>query len=376
MATHGSLDFAEQLAFFKGKLNIPTEHWDDLLGAAHDHAFVVAGATKADLLTDLHTAVLKGIEQGTTLEEFRKDFDRLVEKHGWTGWTGEGSESGRAWRTQVIYETNLRTSYAAGRWAQIQEGKADRPYLEYRHSDSSLNPRPEHVRWDGTILPVDHPWWQTHYPPNGWGCKCRVFALSEDDLGDMGRTGPLTAPTAPDDTSGIDRGWDYPPGQEAWKKQMADKAERLPEPLKHNMLADIASTSPPRQVGAGIVNGSADAAYERIRASTTDVADIARATGFKPANIQKVKDHLFFNEQWLDRFAAQGYAPRLARFDSDAAIAAAWARLTAGHVSEQDLALLRHETAEAWYIRRHGPGYNAAHNAAEARYPTPLLPED
>ncbi|MBU2713723.1 hypothetical protein [Zooshikella harenae] len=28
------------------------------------------------------------------------------------------------------------------------------------------------------MLSVDDPFWHTHFPPNGWGCKCRVRALS------------------------------------------------------------------------------------------------------------------------------------------------------------------------------------------------------
>jgi hypothetical protein len=32
------------------------------------------------------------------------------------------------------------------------------------------------------VLPVDHPWWKTHYPPNGWRCRCRAISLSERDL--------------------------------------------------------------------------------------------------------------------------------------------------------------------------------------------------
>ena len=107
----GSLPFAEQIAFFKDKVDLPTETWQDLLGSAHDRAFVVAGAMKSDLLADLHAAVLKGIEQGTTLETFRKDFQAIVAKRGWTGWTGEDSPEGVAWRTKTIYGTNLRTSH-------------------------------------------------------------------------------------------------------------------------------------------------------------------------------------------------------------------------------------------------------------------------
>ena len=68
---------------------------------------MIAGAQHDDLLCDFHGAIRKAIEQGTTLEEFRHDFDGIVGKHGWS------YNGGRGWRTRVIYDTNLRTSYLA-----------------------------------------------------------------------------------------------------------------------------------------------------------------------------------------------------------------------------------------------------------------------
>lgn len=47
--------FQAQIDFLLQKLRLPTERWDDIRRAAHDRA-VVAGAAKADLLTDLHQA--------------------------------------------------------------------------------------------------------------------------------------------------------------------------------------------------------------------------------------------------------------------------------------------------------------------------------
>jgi hypothetical protein len=187
---------------------------------------MVAGAAKADLLDDLRGAVDKAISEGTTLAQFRQDFEEIVARRGWTGWTGEGSARGRAWRTRVIYETNLRTSFAAGRWQQLQAVKRRRPWLQYIHDDSVRHPRPHHQAWDGMVLHIDNPWWQTHYPPNGWGCKCRVFSISPRELAAMGKSGPDTAPddgtyqwtdkrtgqeyTVPE---GIDPGWDYNVGE-------------------------------------------------------------------------------------------------------------------------------------------------------------------
>ena len=253
MAAYGSLSFAEQIAFFRQKVNLGTQRWDDILGAAHDRSFVVAGAAKADLLADLRAAVTKAIEQGTTLAEFRKDFEALVARHGWTGWTGEGTAAGRAWRTRIIYETNLRASYAAGRWAQIQQVKAERPYLLYRHNDNVLHPRPLHVAWDGKVIAADDPWWRTHFPPNGWGCQCRVHAVDDAYLRKLGKAGPDPAPddgtydyfnkvsgvTLRDIPKGIDPGWDYAPGA-----SVAGDLQRL-QAIAAQKVAKAVSVPPP-----------------------------------------------------------------------------------------------------------------------------------
>lgn len=191
---YGSLSFAEQIAFFRRKLNLSTRAWTDIWEAQHDRAFVVAGAMKEDLLADLRTAVDRVIAQGITLATFKKDFLSIVSKNGWSGWTGEGTKAGEAWRARVIYDTNLRTSYAAGRLEQMRALAAELPYWRYRHNDSVQHPRPEHQAWDGLVLRSDDPWWATHYPPNGWGCRCYVEALSEAEVKALGKSGPDTAP--------------------------------------------------------------------------------------------------------------------------------------------------------------------------------------
>ena len=115
-----------------------------------------------------------------------------------------------------------------------------------------------------------------------------------------------------------------------------------------------------------------DVVYDAIRASTSDVDAIAQHTGLKPENIRRVKNHIFHEQHLLDRYAALGVEPEWKRFDSHAGIAEAWKRLERGTFTDADLQLLRHETAEAWYMRRYGPGYDAAHVAAQRRFPSPF----
>lgn len=226
-----SLPFREQNEFLRRKLNLPTNGWTDVYGRENDYAFVVAGANRNDLVADFHQAVQRAIEGGTTLEQFRQDFDRIVAKYGWS------YNGGRNWRSRVIYETNLRSSYMAGRHEQLMAVREQRPYWQYLHSDAVEFPREEHEAWNGMVLRWDDPWWQYHFPINAWGCQCGVRALSDDDLVRMGKTGPDTAPAIVWETrtigqrspqgprtvevpQGIDPGFEHIPGQSRLESQV------------------------------------------------------------------------------------------------------------------------------------------------------------
>ena len=232
--------FAYQVAAFRLRLAElrGTAKWDDVWQSEHDRAFMVAGAMKADLLADLATAVDKAISQGVTLQDFRRDFRKIVEERGWHGWTGEGTKKGEAWRTRVIYRTNMATSYAAGRYAQLTEGNY--AFWIYFHGNSR-EPRLQHLAWDGLILPPDHEFWASHFPPNGWGCTCRVSgARSMASAVRRGGKADLKLPSSwamrdpkTGTPVGIGKGWSYAPGASvaATVSSLVPKLEALPPEL-------------------------------------------------------------------------------------------------------------------------------------------------
>lgn len=232
---HIGLPFSESIAIFRARMSnlVPTAGWRALLGNAHDRAFAVAGAAEADLLADLAAAVERGIVEGATLDDFRADFDAIVERTGWD-FTGP-----RNWRTRVIYQTNMTTQYARGRLAQLEspELRALKPLWMYRHNDSVLHPRPLHVTWDGLTLPPDHDWWAAHYPPNGWGCQCYVVAVNEREARELG--GRLDVEPS-EGTEGIDEGWDHRPGDQAeLVRNIRQRARDLPAPLRDGLIQDL-----------------------------------------------------------------------------------------------------------------------------------------
>lgn len=246
----------ESIDFHRQKVRLPTRGWRDLDGRSHDRAFVVAGATKDALLADLHGAVDAAIAEGITPAEFRSRFETIVAKHGWTGWTGEDTEAGRAWRARVIYETNLRTAYAAGRYAQMTHPDLlkVRPFWQYRHGETRkpANPRLQHLAWNGKVWLASDPIWQRIYPPNGWFCSCGVRPLSRRDLTRMGIAEPEAAPPLPtrkvrdpatgdmvDVPEGVGFGWDHAPGRD-WSEGLVPR--EMQQPLE--ILAPDQTRSP------------------------------------------------------------------------------------------------------------------------------------
>lgn len=206
--------------------------WRDLWRDDHARAFVVAKAMQDDLLRDIRGVVDRMIADGLGLEASGQELEQVMRRYGWWGRqtmidpvTGQprSVQLGSQRRIRIILDTNMRTAFAAGQWRRIQETKQDLPYLRYV-AVLDERTRADHRRWHDTVLPVDHPWWRTHFPPNGWRCRCQVQQLSERQLRRRGlrvseappldlqdwtnrRTGEIER--IPD---GIDPGFDNNPG--------------------------------------------------------------------------------------------------------------------------------------------------------------------
>lgn len=77
-----------------------------------------------------------------------------------------------------VFRTNIQSAYGHGRWQQQQRNKDKRQYLMYSAINDS-RVRPAHLALNRIVLPIDHPFWLTHYPPLGFRCRCTVIALTQ-----------------------------------------------------------------------------------------------------------------------------------------------------------------------------------------------------
>jgi uncharacterized protein with gpF-like domain len=191
----------EALAYLKNKKLHPAFSYKDVWHEEHAAAFTVAKAMQLDVLSDLHTAVVDAMEHGQSFESFRKNIKPLLQQKGWWGkkemtdpLTGQtvNARLGSDRRLQTIYRVNMRSAYQKGQYDRTMASDLH-PYLMYRIGPS-VQHREDHASWDGLILPKDDPWWDSHFPPNGWGCKCYTRAVTKARKKQYEENGIPTAP--------------------------------------------------------------------------------------------------------------------------------------------------------------------------------------
>lgn len=233
------------IAFWRRKGLKPAFSWADVWKQEHLVAFTVAGLMEKDVLADMRAAVDRALAEGQSFEKFRKQTRAMLADAGWLQRktvedpiTGEKKDVdlGQPHRLATIFDTNVRSARSAGQWGRIERTKDVLPYIEYMLGPS-IKHREDHVPFAGTILPVGHPFWRTHWFPNGFGCKCHGRQITRAEAARKGGVSPDPDVSPVEWTHprtgarlmvprGCDPGFDYNPGIDRLKGLRAAKKGR------------------------------------------------------------------------------------------------------------------------------------------------------
>jgi SPP1 gp7 family putative phage head morphogenesis protein len=231
--------------------------WDYFQVWQEDHAqaFTVAKVARMDILQDIRGAVESALKEGKSFQKFQKELRPMLEAKGWWGkkmlvdekGQGELVQLGSPHRLKTIYQTNMQSSLMKGRYDGMMQSTEMRPYWQYIAIMDNRT-RPEHAALNGKIFRYDDPFWNTHYPPNGYNCRCRVRTLSQREVDRMGiqvsdssgllvttevlvseKTGLMTTITGYKTTGRdgqpitvyTDPGFNYNPGKVDWKPDLS-----------------------------------------------------------------------------------------------------------------------------------------------------------
>jgi SPP1 gp7 family putative phage head morphogenesis protein len=277
-----------------------TTNWQEMWHGDHVRAFTVSKVARLDILEALRASMAKADAAGMTKEQWQAGIIPELKKLGWWGDVADEDTTGTPetvkitpHRLNTIFDTNFRTSRAAALWQRIQASKGLLPYLRYS-AVMDRRTRPQHAAWHGTILPVDDPWWQTHFPPNGWRCRCTVVQVNEAMIA---RRGWTVSAKAPDDgppikfrrrgqreeidvPRGIDPGFAYNPGAgyfDALKPPPLSGPIARPYPNARDANGPLTPLPPPRKVPEAALlprNSTNEQAADSFVESFNEVADI------------------------------------------------------------------------------------------------------
>lgn len=163
------------IAWWKQRAKLTDAEARALTEGARQRAFYVTGLARRDLVQLVSDGIQAALENGETLDSFRERITDAIRAEGW-----------HDRRVELIFRTNMQSAYAAGRWKKIQAVKASRPYLQY--VARMVRTRPSHAILHRLVYPVDHEFWKTNYPPNGFRCHCHVVTLSSRQVEKRGLT--------------------------------------------------------------------------------------------------------------------------------------------------------------------------------------------
>jgi SPP1 gp7 family putative phage head morphogenesis protein len=241
MISFRSLPFDEAIKSFRDRTVLTPDKYNQLTAEAKAKAFTVAGGTRMDVLTDIHSAIDRAVAGGTTFSEFKKSMKETMAKRGWEGLS--------PYRLDTIFRTNIQAAYQAGHYQRQMEVADSHPYWQYVAVMDSRT-RPAHAVMNGRTLRHDDPFWSTSYPPNGFNCRCTVRALTKGEIS-------REKLSVEDDVPGIaDPGFAGNPGQAYRTDFIAwEKAQRAPEAVRGAFVASMVESSPRRAAFSSWIDG-------------------------------------------------------------------------------------------------------------------------
>ena len=157
--------FLEALQYAHSKKVVLPDEFYSMDLKTRQMATTVSFLSSLEQIETVINAANKAIADGGTFKDFQKlikESDIILPKH----------------YLDNVFRTNIQSAYGHGRWQQQQRNKDKRQYLMYSAINDS-RVRPAHLALNRIVLPIDHPFWLTHYPPLSFRCRCTVIALTE-----------------------------------------------------------------------------------------------------------------------------------------------------------------------------------------------------
>jgi len=173
---------------------VAREVFKRLLPELRARAVLISGVEDLNVVQQVRDLIAE-IPRGGGWESAK---EQIVEKLG--PWMDEEAAGKRA---VLLMRHHGFQAYAAAQHEVMVEQKAVLPYWKYL-TVGDERVREAHAALHGLILPADDPFWNDHFPPWDWGCRCRVIPVTVEEYqeAEAERTAGQVNPTYANKTKG------------------------------------------------------------------------------------------------------------------------------------------------------------------------------
>ncbi len=155
-----------------------------------------ASAKNYQQLRDMSLALVSDTGQARTFSEF-EDAAKLI-----------NAKYNKYWLL-TEYNQAIGGATMAARWNDFEKNADIMPYLRYS-TVGDKRVRDSHKALDGITRKITDEFWNTYFPPNGWGCRCSVDQLPGSKVKES-KTAPTVAMPDMFKTNLAKAGLIYPP---------------------------------------------------------------------------------------------------------------------------------------------------------------------
>ncbi|XXX79158.1 phage minor head protein [Sorangium sp. So ce134] len=296
----------EAIDWFGKKTPLDKKAWLKLSEEARKRAFTAAWVTDLNVLQSVKDSLRQAIESGESFDSWKKRIR---------------SELGAKWDRsnaylETVFRNNVQSAYAAGRY----KAQTTPPILKMRPFwrlvvllDGRTSAFCTALAKPPTILPAEHPWWATHWPPLHHRCRTTVVSMSRRQAEAAGILTKAPSTRAQD-------GWGSTAGLGEWQPSGEGLAPELFKPAEKAATKALPKAEPAVEPPAKVVPQVVDGPEAQERPAPPAEARRAQSEAGPPAR-----------EAAERRAAGQRTARESARRpDVDADIVPAWTKDTVG----------------------------------------------
>lgn len=165
----------EAAAMIGDKQAVGRKVFDALRPELKARAFVVTGIEDMKVVGRIRDAIAK-VPQGGSWDEAKDSV--LAELAPYY------DEQQAEIRGTILMRYHVFQAYGSAHWHQLQATGDVFTHWQYlTFGDDKV--RASHKALDGLVLPKDHPFWDTHFPPWEYNCRCQVRGVMPEEVAEM-----------------------------------------------------------------------------------------------------------------------------------------------------------------------------------------------